>query len=54
MNKKGKVMVCSTKENSEQNCRVAKTFDPCATPADCCFEDVFDTVEICKNCNKHK
>ena len=41
-------------QESSHNCRVANTYAKCSPPGNCHFEDVFDTVEVCKHCKQHK
>lgn len=54
MNKTDNIVEINTVKASSHNCRVANTYARCSTPGQCDFEDLFDTIEICKNCNKHK
>jgi hypothetical protein len=47
-------MADNTVDRSDQNCRVASSYSKCSTPGNCHFKDVFDTIEVCTHCNKHK
>ena len=55
MNKIDNILVINIEQASSHNCRVANTYAKCsAFFGNCHFEDVFDTVEVCKHCEKHK
>ncbi len=54
MNKIDNIVEINTVQASSHNCRVANTYARCSTPGNCHFKDVFDSVEVCTYCNKHK
>ena len=54
MNKTDNIVEINTVQASSHNCRVANTYVKYGTLGNCHFKDVFDTIEVCTHCNKHK